>query len=97
MKFDHIVLQRNSMKASSRHPALSFSKSLPGPIYNSHDHLSVGESKVTQTGGKLKLSRTGRDRFAWDNEKLKRTAEAWRNDHDIVKKRKGDVNFNNQR
>ena len=85
------------MQAASRHPALSFSKSLPGHAYNNQGNPPLGESKATQTGGKLKLSRTGRDTFAWDNEKLKRTAEAWRNDHDIVKKRKGDVNFNNQR
>ena len=76
------------MQDTSRHPALSFSKSLPGPTCNGQGNLSVGESKANQTGGKLKLSRTGRDTFAWDNEKLKRTAEAWRNDHDIVKKRK---------
>ena len=85
------------MQATSRHPALSFSKSLPGPAYNGEGNLSVGESKVTQTGGKLKLSRTGGDKFARHDEKLKRTAEAWRNNHDIFKKRKGDVNFNNQR
>ena len=85
------------MQATSRHPSLSFSKSLTSPAYNSKGNLSVGESKATQTGGKLKLSRTGGDKFAWHDEKLKRTAEAWRNDHDIVKKRKGDVNFNNQR
>jgi hypothetical protein len=80
------------MQATSRHPALFFSKSLPGPAYNGQGNLSVGEMKATQTDGKLKLSRTGRDTFAWHDDKLKRTAEAWRNDHGIVKKRKEDVN-----
>ena len=85
------------MQATSRHPALSFSKSLPGPAYNGQGNLSVDESKATQTGGKLKLSRAGRDAFAWHDDKLRRKAQVWRTGLDLAKKRKEDMNFNNQR
>jgi hypothetical protein len=85
------------VQATSRHPALSFSKSLPGYAYNNQGDHSAGESKATQTGGKLRLSRAGRDTFALHGDKLRRRAQVWRNDHDQAKKRKEDVNFNNQR
>ena len=85
------------MQAASRHPALSFSKSLPGHAYNNQGNPPLGESKATQTGGKLRLSRAGRDTFALHDEKLRRSAQVWRNDHDHARKRKEDANFNNQR
>ena len=93
-----LFLQTSSVQATSRHPALSFSKSLPGYAYNNQGNLLLGESKQTQTGGKLKLSRAVRDTFALHDEKLRRRAQVWRNEHDgQAKKRKEDVNFNNQR
>ena len=79
------------MQATSRHPALSFSKSLPGYAYNNQGDHSAGESKATQTGGKLRLSR------ALHGDKLRRKAQVWKNDHDQAKKRKEDMNVNNQK
>ena len=84
------------MQATSRHPDLSFSKSLPAHAFNSHGNC-VGDSKATQTSGKQKLSRTGRDTFAWQDDKLRRKTQVWRNDLDLDKKRKEDENFNNQK
>jgi hypothetical protein len=80
------------VQATSRHPALSFSKSLPAQSFNNQGNLSVGESKATQTGGKLRLSRAGRDTFALHDDKLRRRAQVLRNEHDQAKKRKEDVN-----
>ena len=86
------------MQTLSRHPKLTFSKSLPSYDFNKSD------IKVTQTAAnkemtqnKLKLSRSGQETFSTNEEKLRRKAQIWRNDLAAVKKRREDVNFNFER
>jgi len=83
------IFQRTAVPT---HPTLSFSASLPA-----HSFQSNNDGKTAQTGGKLKLSRTGGEASARQNDNLRRKSEIWRNNLVGVKKRKEDVNLNFKR
>jgi len=74
------------------HPPLSFSASLPA-----HSFQSNNGGKTAQTGGKLKLSRTGGETSARQDDNLRRKSEIWRNNLVGAKKRKEDVNLHFKR